>query len=362
MRSQLAASRPHSHMGLVGIAGLAAGLVLMVYVPSLEAVSKSLFWFAGFHLVGGAVLLGSLYAAVGRRFRRRRGVLDFGWAPAFALGPLLAAVVFLAVAVAVQVAAPGGWPLAMALTLLAANSFAGHLAAASAAKADYAPLPLVDLLPDGRGRVLDGGCGAGRTSIAVARGLAGASVVALDRFDSDYIEGGGRALLERNLGIAGVADRVSVRQGDLTDLPFGDASLDAAVSAHAIDHLGDAGETALREMWRVLKPGGRFLLVVWARGWTMFAVANLLSFALAGRGAWRTMARRAGFDILDDGSFNGHCFLLLGKPADRADGRSDVREGLAEIRQDVVDVLDADRQPHRVLGDGFRVGKTEPCG
>jgi SAM-dependent methyltransferase len=300
-------------MWLVGIVGLACGLALMIYVPSLQAVSQSLLWFAGFHLVGGVVLLGSLYVTIGRRLRRARDTLDFGWAPAFTLGPLLAGVIFLAGAVAVQIAAPTWWPGATALTLLAANAFAGHLAAAATARADHAPLPLVNLLPAGPGGVLDAGCGAGRTSIAVARGYQHARIVALDRFDSDYIEGGGRALLERNLDLAGVAERTRIQQGDLTALPFGDGTFDAAVSAHAIDHLGTAKATGLREIWRVLKPGGRFLLVVWVPGWTMFAVANLLAFRLATRAAWLKMARRAGFEVIDAGSFNGHGYLLLGK-------------------------------------------------
>lgn len=307
-------NKTHSHMWLVGVAGLAIGLVLMVYIPSLQAVSHSLFWFAGFHLVGGIIVLGSLYATIGRRIRRQPDALDFGWAPAWTLGPLLAAVALLAAAIAVQINVPAWWPVALVMTLLAANAFAGHLAAAATARPDDAPLPLVNLLPAGYGVVLDGGCGAGRTSLAVARGLTGARVVALDRFDSGYIEGGGRALLENNLRLAAAADRVQVQHGDLTDLPFDDSSFDAAVSAHAIDHLGNAKETGLREMWRVLKPGGRFLLVVWVPGWTMFAVASLMAFALTTRGAWRAMARRAGFEIIEDGSFNGHCFLLLGKP------------------------------------------------
>jgi SAM-dependent methyltransferase len=315
MKSKAATTRAHSHMWLVGVVGLLAGLVLMAYVPSLNAVSRSLFWFASFHLIGGIVLLGSIYATVGRRFHRRRDTIDFGWAPAWTLGPLLAAAVFLATALTVQIAAPSWWVFAVVLTLLAANAFAGHLAATSTARPEHAPLPLVDLLPNNRGLLLDGGCGAGRTSIAVARGLAGATVVALDRFDSDYIEGGGRALLDHNLRLAGVAQRVQVQSGDLTDLPFDDAHFDAAVSAHAIDHLGKAKETALSEMARVLKPGARFLLIVWLPSWTMFAIANILSFALPTHHAWRSMVRRNGFEILDDGRFSGHYFLLLSKPA-----------------------------------------------
>lgn len=316
MKSESAISNAHSHMWLVGVAGLIAGLVLMVYVPTLNAISHSLFWLAGFHLVGGVVLLGSLYSFIGRRFRRRQDTIDFGWAPAWTVGPFLAALLFLALAVTVQITAPSWWPCAIILSLLAANAFAGHLVTSSTASPDHAPLPLVDLLPTNHGLLLDGGCGAGRTSIAIVHGLSGASVIALDRFDSDYIEGGGRALLNHNLQLAGVEQRVRVQPGDLTDLPFAESHFDAAVSAHAIDHMGKAKETGLREMWRVLKPGGRFLLVVWVPSWAMFAVANLLAFALPTRHAWRSMVRRIGFEILEDGRFNGHYFLLLRKSAD----------------------------------------------
>lgn len=37
----------------------------------------------------------------------------------------------------------------------------------------------------------------------------------------------------------GLADRVEIKQGDITELPFPDAHFDSAVSAHVIDHLKD---------------------------------------------------------------------------------------------------------------------------
>ena len=80
-------------------------------------------------------------------------------------------------------------------------------------------------------------------------------IVAFDRFDAWYIDGGGRALLERNLRIAGLPGRVEVVTGDLTRMPFPDAHFDSAVSAHVIDHLKQHKKTALAEIRRVLKPG-----------------------------------------------------------------------------------------------------------
>lgn len=317
----------HSHMWLVGMLGLISGLLLMIYVPSLKPVSDVIFLFAGFHLVGGVVSIASLYVMTGgkpfRHFSRRPKIIthgvptkfDFGWTPSWTIGPLIAAVISISTAIAIQVAIPGWWPLALLFTLLAACFFAGHLAAASTANPDNAALPMVDLLTGDHDRVLDGGCGAGRTTIAVSRILKNGSIVAMDRFDSDYIEGGGRQLLERNLNFASIADRVEIKQGDLTQLPFPDESFDAAVSAHAIDHLGAGKEKGLAEMRRVLKPGGRFLLVVWVPGWSMFAIANVMSFFLTRRSGWRQMAGRVGFKIQDEGTFNGVWYLLLHSPA-----------------------------------------------
>jgi len=176
-------------------------------------------------------------------------------------------------------------------------------------------LPMVPLLAGDHDLVLDAGCGAGRTTIAVGRTVRNGRIVSFDRFDADYIDGGGRALLENNLRVAGLADRVRIEQGDLTNLPFNEASFDSAVSAHAIDHLGSQKETGLAQIFKVLKPGGRFLLVVWVPGWTMFAVVNVLSFFLTGKAGWRIMARRAGFEVVEDGAFNGVWFMLLQRPA-----------------------------------------------
>ena len=313
-------------MWLVGVLGVVAGLVLMVYVPSLKPVSNVIFLFAGFHLVGAVVLAASIYVMAGRgifrKWSRHRdeqqdiaATFDFGWAPAWTLGPWIASLVTTSAAVAVYVAAPAWWPLAFLFTLLAASFFAGGLITAASTRPDHAVLPMVDLLSGESDLVLDGGCGAGRTSVALGRALKNGRIVALDRFDSDYIDGGGRALLERNLRLAGLDQRVEIKQGDLTSLPFPDGTFDSAISAHALDHLGPQITQGLSEMRRVLKPGGRFLLIAWVPGWAMFAIASVLSFFLTGEREWKQLAHRAGFQIRDQGHFNGFWFLLLEKPA-----------------------------------------------
>nr|QQZ51250.1 methyltransferase domain-containing protein [Phenylobacterium glaciei] len=137
----------------------------------------------------------------------------------------------------------------------------------------------------------------------------------LDRFDAGYIDDGGRALLDHNLRLAGLAGKVRVETGDLTDMAFADNHFDAAVSTHVYDHLGRQKLKALCETRRVLKPGGRFLMGVWVPGLTMFAVANILSLFLTTKTQWRTLAEQAGFRVIDEGMFNHAWFVLLEKPS-----------------------------------------------
>jgi len=312
----------HGHMWWVGILGVVAGGVLMIYVPSLKAVSSVFLLFAAFHLVGALVLLASVYVMGGNKIaahlsllcNRKPASFDFGWAPAWTYGPWIAALILAAAAVAFQVAKPTYWPLATIITLLAASFFAGGLITRTTGRYEHAVLPMVDLLSGEENVVLDAGCGAGRTTVALGRALKKGRIVALDRFNSNYIEGGGRLLLEQNLHRAGLTNRARIEIGDLTALPFPDQSFDAAVSAHAVDHLGPQKEQGLREILRVLKPGGRFLLIVWVPGWTMIAIANVLALSLSPKESWRRMAASAGFVLSDEGMFNGSWFALLKRP------------------------------------------------
>ena len=60
----------HSHTWLVGAAGLVVGVLLMIYVPTVPAVGRSILLFAGFHLVGAVIILLSAYSLGLRRFIR----------------------------------------------------------------------------------------------------------------------------------------------------------------------------------------------------------------------------------------------------------------------------------------------------
>jgi SAM-dependent methyltransferase len=307
-------------MWLMGLVGIVIGAGMMIYLPRLKIAAGSVLLFAGFHVLGAIVLLSSAWAAGARALIRRPGphatesAYDFGWGPGWMNGLAIAALVAATAAVVVQLQWPILWPAAFASVALAVLFLVGNQIMQGFRRVDQVVLPMVELIGGETDLVLDAGCGSGRTSIALSRILRGGRIVAVDRFDAEYIDDGGRALLDRNLRLAGLSDRVSVEVADLTALPFESGHFDAAVSTHVYDHLGKAKQAGLNEVFRVLRPGGRFLVAVWVPGWTMFAVANLFSLLLTSKCAWRAMADQAGFRRLDEGVFNGAWFLLLERP------------------------------------------------
>jgi SAM-dependent methyltransferase len=71
-----------------------------------------------------------------------------------------------------------------------------------------------------------------------------------------------------------VAGRAGVAAGDATSLPFPDSSFDYVYSHGVLHHIPDARAMVL-EIFRVLRPNGRFNVHVYAR-WSYFAAWRLL--------------------------------------------------------------------------------------
>lgn len=132
----------------------------------------------------------------------------------------------------------------------------GPVAAEYAASAVHAGGPdlaaLVEVVAAaGAMRALDVGCGAGHTALALAPHVV--SVVALDLTEA-MLDQARRLAVER-----GVTNLV-FQHGDAEHLPFPDESFDLVTSRYAAHHFPRPA-AALREIVRVLRPGGAFLLI-----------------------------------------------------------------------------------------------------
>lgn len=110
-------------------------------------------------------------------------------------------------------------------------------------------------------RILDVGCGPGSITVGLAQAVHQGSVTAVDISEEsletarERIEG-----MKADGSLApGKAGEIKLMQENVVEgLPFPDDSFDAIYSGQCIIHLTAPGHAALavKEMWRVLKPGG----------------------------------------------------------------------------------------------------------
>lgn len=313
----------HSHSGIVVIAAAILAIIYINLLPEEKIFSSVLIGLVISHLLillitafGGWMLLPE---KVLRKFKKdSSGSYDFGWTSKWNKGFGIASLLVLVLAAYSYPGLAGNPVLQIIvytlLLLLSVNLFIGNIIARDSNSTNNIILPYVDLYKAGNKNVLDAGCGAGRTTISISKTSPDTNIVAFDRFDANYIDDGGKVLLRKNLELAGIASRVKIEQGDITSMPFDINSFDASVSSYMFDHLGKNKLPALKEMYRVLKPGGRFLLIVAVRGYSSFAIANVLSLAFDPRKTWRNLFSESGFRLIDEGNINFGAYFLVEKP------------------------------------------------
>ncbi len=132
---------------------------------------------------------------------------------------------------------------------------------------------------NGSEKVLDAGCGRGLMLIGAAKKLGKAGkATGCDIWTTD-LSGNTLAAVSLNAKAEGVADRVKIDTADIRKLPYADASFDVVLSSLVIHNLKAEGrELAVKELWRVLKPGGTLLIA------DIFQTPNYARM-LEGRGA-----------------------------------------------------------------------------
>lgn len=153
--------------------------------------------------------------------------------------------------------------------------------------------------------VLDAACGTGLPALAIAEHLRPDGKLVATDVSAVMVEAAQRKAMEAGLR------NMEVRQASLESLDFADASFDAVTCKDGIMYVPDPVE-GVRELRRVLKPGGRFAITVWdeparcAFFRTMFGVVSRFvgpppdprgpgPFRLSAPGALEGVLHEAGF-------------------------------------------------------------------
>ena len=112
-------------------------------------------------------------------------------------------------------------------------------------------------------KLLDVGCGRGLMMVAAAKRLSTGKAVGVDIWDPGDQSGNCSAVALENAGIEGVDDRVQISDGDARYLPFRNNTFDMIVSSKALHNIINRKEreSALHEISRVLKPGGKLEII-----------------------------------------------------------------------------------------------------
>lgn len=143
--------------------------------------------------------------------------------------------------------------------------------------------------------LLDAGCGPGGTAVYLAKAhdirITGITV---SRFELDCASARARR--------AGVDDRVGFEFGDFASLPCPDGSFDAVLALESLQNATDL-DRALRELFRVLRPGGRisfsdFTLESTTEPQRVSAFMSALGLPrIPTLAQWLDHTRAAGFDV-----------------------------------------------------------------
>jgi ubiquinone/menaquinone biosynthesis C-methylase UbiE len=111
-------------------------------------------------------------------------------------------------------------------------------------------------------QVLDIGTGRGLLMIGAAQRLATGKSIGIDIWRGHDLSGNTREAAMANVALAGVSDKVELRDADAREIPFPDGSFDCVLSNLCLHNIPspEGRAAACSEIARVLKPGGVALI------------------------------------------------------------------------------------------------------
>jgi len=115
----------------------------------------------------------------------------------------------------------------------------------------------LNLLPGSRG--LDVGCGIGLQVMLLAEAVGPAGHVTGIDLSPEFLDCA-RDIAEK----AGISEQVSFQEGNMNNLPFDDATFDWVWSANCAGYAPEEPLPLLKELTRVVKPGGSVIIIAWS--------------------------------------------------------------------------------------------------
>ena len=115
----------------------------------------------------------------------------------------------------------------------------------------------LNLPPGSQG--LDVGCGIGLQAIMLAEAVGAAGHVTGVDLSPEFLAHA-RDIAEK----AGIPEQVSFQEGDMNNLPFDDATFDWVWSANCAGYASGEPLPLLKELARVVKPGGSVIIIAWS--------------------------------------------------------------------------------------------------
>ena len=148
-------------------------------------------------------------------------------------------------------------------------------------------------------KILDIGCGMGRASINLAKQLTTGRVIGIDIFRG--VSGASPEPARRNAKIEGVADKVGFRHGNILNAPFKDNTFDVVNAGSVLHEIhGDKNQQkAMREIYRVLKPGGKFVTLEILRTPKLFLLMLFFGFVWGPKEYWISLIKQTGLKKLN---------------------------------------------------------------
>lgn len=144
----------------------------------------------------------------------------------------------------------------------------------------------------GHEKILDVGCGMGRASISLAKRITTGKVVGIDIFKG--VSGASPESARKNAKIEGVAGKVEFKHGNILSTPFKNDTFDvinASSVLHEIHGLENQ-QKAMQEIYRILKPSGKFVTLEILRGPKLFMLILFFGFVWRPKEYWMNLIKQ----------------------------------------------------------------------